>query len=73
MIESAEPSTASVLLHGALLTAVVIALACLAVRWLLPLALRLLREPLQDAIDIVAAGMLFPEYWLSLNPPREID
>lgn len=72
MIEQAESLSASVVLHVALLAAVVIAFACLTVRWLLPLALRTLLEPLQDAIDILAAGMLFPEYWLSWASRRVI-
>jgi hypothetical protein len=65
MIGLTEPPSVSAVFQDLVLIAVVSALACLTVGWLLPLSLQILLEPLQYAIDIVAAAMLLPEYWLS--------
>jgi hypothetical protein len=72
MIGLAGPSSTSAVFLDVVLIAVVSALACLTVGWLLPLLLQILLEPLQDAIDIVAAAMLLPEYWLSRASRRII-
>jgi hypothetical protein len=78
MIEMAEPpstsavSAVSAVFLDIVLIAVVCALACLTVGWLLPLSLQILVEPVQVAIDIVAAAMLLPEYWLSRASRRII-
>jgi hypothetical protein len=65
MIGLAELPSVSAVFQDLVLIAVVSALACLTVGWLLPLTLQILLEPLQYAIDIIAAAMLLPEYWLS--------
>lgn len=53
------------LARGALFTALVVVVACVAVRWLLPLVLRLLRRPVQELVQLVGACLVLPEYWVS--------
>ena len=53
------------LLQELLLIIVIAASACIAVRWLVPIALRLVLDILEDAVAFVAALLLLPEYWLS--------
>ena len=53
------------LARGALFTALVVVVACVTVRWLLPLALRLLRRPVQELVQLVGACLVLPEYWVS--------
>ncbi|KAA2254865.1 hypothetical protein F0L68_29215 [Solihabitans fulvus] len=64
-------------LRDLLIVAVVTAAACLAVRIVLPWAVRTVTRPLQDAIDFLTACLLLPEYWVSAaarrtagRPPR---
>lgn len=51
--------------RGALFTALAVVLACVAVRWVLPLILRVLKRPVQDLIQVVAACVVLPDYWAS--------
>ncbi len=47
------------------LTALVVAAACVVVRWVLPPLLVLLCHSAQDLIDLAAACAVLPEYWIS--------
>jgi hypothetical protein len=53
-------------------TVVVMAVACVVVRWLLPLVLRLSQRPLQDLIDLTAALLVLPECLLSSTCRRVV-
>lgn len=48
-----------------LLVALIIAITCAAIRWVVPLTLRILTKPLQDSIAAVAGLFLLPEYLLT--------
>ncbi len=43
----------------------VVAVACLVVRFVVPVALRTLIEPARDAVTLLAALLVLPEYWIS--------
>jgi hypothetical protein len=43
----------------------VVAVACLVVRFVVPVALRTLIEPARDAVTLLAALLVLPEYWVS--------
>ncbi|MEV4145433.1 hypothetical protein AB0J40_17305 [Amycolatopsis sp. NPDC049691] len=45
--------------------AVVVAMACLVVRFVVPVALRTLVEPARDVVTLLAALLVLPEYWVS--------
>ncbi|WP_328612529.1 hypothetical protein OHS18_24450 [Amycolatopsis sp. NBC_00355] len=45
--------------------ALVVALACLIVRFAVPVALKTLIEPARDVVTLVAALLVLPEYWVS--------
>jgi hypothetical protein len=47
------------------LIALLAAVACAVVGWVLPLVLQAAAEPLTDGVAFVAAVLLLPEYWLS--------
>lgn len=48
-----------------ILVALVIAVTCVVIRWVVPLTLRILTRPLQDSIAAVAGLVLLPEYLLT--------
>lgn len=48
------------------LIALLVAVACVAVGWVLPLVLQAAAEPLTDGVAFLAAVLLLPEYWLSI-------
>lgn len=59
------------------LVALIIAVACVVVRWVVPLVLEILIKPLQDGIAAVAGLALLPEYalttimrWMGRSPFR---
>lgn len=68
--DTAVPPNEFDVAYGAVIVAMVIALSIVTVRWLLPLALRILLEPLRHTVDIAAACLLLPEYWLSTASRR---
>ncbi|WP_410572833.1 hypothetical protein [Amycolatopsis sp. cmx-4-61] len=43
----------------------VVAVACLVVRFVVPIMLRTLIEPARDVVTLLAAVLVLPEYWLS--------
>ncbi|WP_275295683.1 hypothetical protein [Amycolatopsis sp. La24] len=63
--------TGAAFLHGLVTAALVIAVVCLAVRFLLPVVLHLLVEPVRDCVSLAAALFLLPEYWVSRSRRRE--
>lgn len=59
------------------LIALITAVACVVVRWIVPLVLEILTKPLQDGIAAVAGLVLLPEYalttimrWMGRSPFR---
>ncbi|WP_406629277.1 hypothetical protein [Amycolatopsis sp. WGS_07] len=57
-------------LHGLGVSALVIAVVCLAVRFVLPAVLKVLVEPVRGCVSLAAALLLLPEYWLSRSRRR---
>lgn len=51
--------------RSAILIVSVIAVTCIAIRWVVPLALRILTRSLQDGIAAAAGLVLLPEYLLT--------
>lgn len=43
----------------------VMTVACVSVRFVVPVALRTLIEPARDAVTLIAALLVLPEYWVS--------
>ncbi|MGH3973164.1 MAG: hypothetical protein ACRDS9_07550 [Pseudonocardiaceae bacterium] len=52
-------------LREIVLIALLAAVACVVVGWLLPRVLQAAAEPLTDGVAFLAAVLLLPEYWLS--------
>jgi hypothetical protein len=48
----------------------VVAVACVVVRFVVPVALRTLIEPARDVVTLVAALLVLPEYWVSRSRRR---
>jgi len=51
--------------HAITLVALIVAVTCVAIRWVLPLVLEILTGPLQDCIAAAAGLVLLPEYALT--------
>lgn len=51
--------------HALATSALVVVVACLAVRFALPTVLRTLVEPARELVSLVAAVLVLPEYWIS--------
>jgi len=50
---------------------VVIGLACVAMRFVVPVALRALIEPLREVVGVLAALLVLPEFWISTARRRD--
>lgn len=56
--------------HGLVTAGLIMAVACLTVRFILPVALTLLMDPLRSCMSLTAALLLLPEYWFSRSRRR---
>ncbi|WIX99564.1 hypothetical protein QRX60_36745 [Amycolatopsis mongoliensis] len=57
--------------HALATSAFVVVVACLAVRFALPVVLRTLVEPVRETISLVAAVLVLPEFWISRTRRRD--
>lgn len=57
--------------HALVTSVFVVVVACLVVRFAVPVVLRTLVEPVREAISLVAAVLVLPEYWVSRTRRRE--
>jgi hypothetical protein len=57
-------------LRGLLSLIVLAAMTCLAVRYVLPVVLKALIEPLRGVLGMIAALLVLPEFWISTASRR---
>lgn len=55
----------SALPHALATSVLLVAMACIAVRFVLPALLRTLVEPAREVVSLIAAVLVLPEYWIS--------